>query len=249
MWTRGAAFVDGGDIVLRREDAEDYGFHEQDRLESLLLDLAGLRNMRSPADPSQLDAAPALAFARRHGLLWHEPRQLAEGECRESLVSWFYEGEELMLSIALYMTIRECVGTGSAKPLRQYLQLHRDLGVFWGAMPEDSEELLKGISITLAERINNGMEGCEQTFLAACGLVRDGEEVGPAGDFVYSVDPANLVAAAYHELASLIVTKARFKGCPGCGIVFRAGHGNKVYCSSGCSERARKRKQRAGAVP
>lgn len=245
VWARGTAFEDGGDIVLRRENAEDYAFYEQDRLERLLLDLAGLRNMGSLADPSQLNPGPALAFARRHGLLWHGPEQLEEGDCRESLASWFFESEELAISIALYMSVRECVGAGSTKPLRQYLQLQRDLGVFWGIMPKDSEELLKGMSIILAERVNNGMKGCQQTFLAACGLMRDGAEVGPAGDFRYSVDPANLVAAAYHEFAALMVTKARFKGCPGCGQVFRAEHGNRTYCSEGCSDRTRKRRQRA----
>jgi ribosomal protein S27AE len=116
-------------------------------------------------------------------------------------------------------------------------------------MPQDPEELLNGLSIILAERINNGMAGCQQTFLAACGLERDGVRVGPPGDFRYSVDATSLLAAAYSQLASLIVTKARFKGCPGCGQVFRAEHGNRMYCTSTCSDRARKRKQRARSAP
>lgn len=244
-WARGFARVDGNDIVLRREDAEDYAFFEQDRLEELVLDVAGLRNIGTLSNPGQLDPQLALAFVRRYGLLWHGPEQLASGECREPLRSWFLEGEELMLSIALHMTLRESLDAGTVQPLRQYLRLMRDLGIFYGAMPQDSEKLLRGISIILAERVNKGMQGCKQTFLAACSLERDGAEVGPPGDFRYSIDPANLVAAAYSEFASLMVTKARFKGCPGCGRVFRAEHGNRTYCNDACSERSRKRKQRA----
>jgi hypothetical protein len=237
--------VDGNDIVLRREDAEDYAFFEQDRLDKLVLDVAGLRNIGTLADPERLDPQPALAFVRRHGLLWHGPEQLASGECREPLRSLYFEGEELTLSIGLYMLLRESLNTSSAQPLKQYLWLLRDMRVFFGAMPQDSEELLRGISIKLAERISSGMEGCQQTFLAACSLERGGVEVGPPGDFLWGVDPPNLVAAAYNQFASLIVTKARFKGCPGCGLFFRAEHGNQIYCSSSCSDRARKRKQRA----
>jgi ribosomal protein S27AE len=249
MWARGIARVDGNDIVLRREDAEDYVFFEQDRLDKLVLDVAGLRNIGTLTDSEQLDPQLALAFVRRHGLLWHGPEQLASGECREPLRSWYFEGEELTLSIALYMTLRESLNTSSTQPLQQYLRLLRDLRIFWGAMPQDSEELLSGISIALAERVNKGMEGCKQTFLAACGLELDGVRLGPPGDFRYSVDPKSLLAAAYSQFASLIVTKARFKGCPGCGQIFRAEHGNRIYCSSTCSERARKRKQRAKSAP
>jgi ribosomal protein S27AE len=241
--------VDGNDIVLRREDAEDYALFEKDRLDKLVLDVAGLRNIGTLADSEQLDPQPALAFVKRHGLLWHGPEHLASGECKEPLRSLYLEGEELMLSIALYMLLRESLNKSSVQPLKQYLWLLRDMGVFFGVMPQDSEELLRGISIILAERVHKGMEGCEQTFLAACGLERDGVEVGPPGDFRFSVDPKSLLAAAYSQFASLIVTKARFKGCPGCGQIFRAEHGNRIYCSSTCSDRARKRKQRARSAP
>jgi hypothetical protein len=237
--------VDGNDIVLRREDAEVYAFFEEDRLDKLVLDVAGLRNIGTLANPERLDHQPALAFVKRHGLLWHGPEQLATGECREPLRSLYLEGEEFTLSIALYMFLREATNTSSAQPLQQYLRLLRDVGIFWGAMPQGTEELLNGLSIRLAERINNGMQGCQQTFLAACGLERDGVRIGPPGDFRYSVDPTNLLAAAYSQFASLIVTKARFKGCPGCGQLFRAEHGNRTYCTTDCSERTRKRRQRA----
>lgn len=245
IWSRGSAFVDGGDIVLRREDAEDYAFFEEDRLEELLLNVVGLRHMGSLSDPSELDPQPALSFVRRHGLLWHGPEQLARGECREPLSSWYFQGEEFMLSVAIYMTIRDSLDTDSTAPLREYLRLQRDYGIFWGAMPTDPQELLEGLSIILAERINGGMENCNQTFLAACGLQRDGIKVGPAGDFRYSVNPGNLVAAANNQLASLIVTKKRFKECKGCGQVFQVEHGNRSYCTDACSERTRKRRQRA----
>jgi ribosomal protein S27AE len=187
---------------------------------------------------------------RRHGLLWHGPEQLASSECREPLRSLYFEGEELTLSIALYMILRESLNASSAQALREYLKLMRDLRIFFGVMPQDPEELPRGISIMLAARVNKGMAGCKQTFLAACSLDRDGVEVRPPGDSRYSVDPPSLVAAAYNQFASLTVTKARFKDCPGCGQVFRAEHGNRTYCgSSTCSGRARKRKQRAKSAP
>jgi hypothetical protein len=107
MWARGSARLDGNDIVLRREDAEDYAFFEEDRLDKLVLDVAGLRNIGTLTDSEQLDPQPALAFVKRHGLLWHGPEQLASGECREPLRSLYFEGEELTLSIALYMLLYE----------------------------------------------------------------------------------------------------------------------------------------------
>ena len=133
--------MDGSDIVLRREDAEDYAFFEEDRLDKLVLDVAGLRNIGTLADPERLDPRPALAFVRRHGLLWHGPEQLASGECREPLRSLYLEGEELTLSTALYMLLRESLNTSSTQPLKQYLWLLRDMGVFFGSMLMYSENL------------------------------------------------------------------------------------------------------------
>lgn len=134
----------------------------------------------------------------------------------------------------------------SCSPLRQYLLPLRDLGIFYGAMPDYRavEEFQNGISTILAERVDTGMAGCNQTFVAACSLVKNGEKVGGPADFRYSVDPQNLVAAAYNEFASLIVRHARFKKCLGCGRYFRPEHGNQDYCEPSCSTRTRKREQR-----
>jgi ribosomal protein S27AE len=112
-------------------------------------------------------------------------------------------------------------------------------------MPSELEKPQEGMSILLGERINAGLQGSKQTFVAACSLNRDGEKVGKAGDYRYSVDPSNLVAAAYYEFASLVVTKRRFRYCAGCGHYFVAHHGNRIYCDERCWERTRKRKQRA----
>jgi hypothetical protein len=62
MWARGSAHLDGNGIVLRREDAEDYAFFEEDRLDKLVLDVAGLRSIGTLTDSEQLDPQPALAF-------------------------------------------------------------------------------------------------------------------------------------------------------------------------------------------
>jgi len=146
MWARGSAHLDGNGIVLRREDAEDYAFFEEDRLDKLVLDVAGLRSIGTLTDSEQLDPPTCPGLCERHGLLWHGPEQLASGECREPLRSLYFEGEELTLSIALYMLLREATNTSSAQPLHQYLWRLRDVGIFWGAMPQDPEELLNGLS-------------------------------------------------------------------------------------------------------
>jgi hypothetical protein len=249
-WTRGRAQIDGDYIVLEGKRAVEYGL--SDSLEQrgrLLMDLAGLCRLGITKDGRIADTNHALDFARRHGLLWHRPKN-GGASYREALKSWLCEGHDLTVSIVLYMDLREAITTQSTERLRARLRTWRDNAIFWGAMPEEDEELLEGISVRLAERINKGLEGCSPTIVAACSLVREGgKKEGPPGDFRSSINPSNLVAVAYKELVAQIESKARFKECVGCGMLFRLDpsihHRDRTFCTDACYERTRKRRQRA----
>ena len=249
-WTRGRAQIDGDYIVLEGKRAVEYGL--SDSLEQrgrLLLDLAGLCRLGITQDGRIADTRYALDFAKRHGLLWHSPKN-GEASCRESLKDWLSEGHSLTINLIMYMDLREAIVTHSTDRLRARLRTWRDHNLFWGAMPEDDEELLEGISVRLAERINKGLEGCSPTIIAACSLVRKGgKKEGPLGDFRSGINPSNLVAVAYYELVAQVESKAWFKECVGCGMLFRLDpsihHRDKAYCTDACYERTRKRRQRA----
>lgn len=217
------------------ERARPFDAFEPEHYETLLPDMAALR------DPKLQDP---VAFARRHGLLWHGPNELGQGECRESLRDWWIAGAELSITILLYIALHEGLDAGSGEPVRRFLRGFRDRGLVWGSFPDDDEGCLESASIILGERITRGLEGCNQTFAAACGLVRDGEKVGRPGDFRFGIDPPNLVGAAYHELALLIVTRVEFRECAGCGRLFRPDHGRQIYHEKSCSNRRRQHKRR-----
>ena len=257
MWAKGLADITGDEIVLSRKRSQPYPlFEEPEQNERLLMDLAELRNLGVIVNGRILNKRmknPLLAkdFVRRHGLLWHRPEEGSD-ECRESWQSWLVAGYKLSLTIGLYAGLKEAITTDSTdrtKPLRATLRITRDLGNAFGAMPEKDEDLLEHVSILLAKRITEGLEGCTPTILAACSLVRSGEKVGSAGDFRSSINPSNLVAVAYNELVTLIESKAWFKECVGCEKKFRLNldihHRDKSYCEDACYERTRKRKQRA----
>lgn len=249
-WTRGRAQIDGNYIVLEGSRVAEYGLlDDPEQRVRLLMDLAGLCRMGLTDDGHIADARHALDFARRHGLLWHRPTSGGVC-CRESMESWLVEGVNLTESITLHLYLREAIATSSTERLRARLRKWRDGTTFWGAMPEEDEELLEGISVRLAEQISRGLEGCSPTILAACGLARDGgPKEGPAGVFRTSIRPTNLVAVAYYELALQIESKASFKECRGCDMLFRLDprihHRDRAYCTDACYERTRKRKERA----
>jgi len=254
MWTRGRARVEGNEIVLDAKKAKPYRlFEDPAQHERLLIDLAELRKLGIVANRRILNKRvrnPSLAkdFARRHGLIWHQPEE--GGDCRETWQSWLVAGYELSLTIALYAELREAITTGPVEPLRSFLRTTRDTGNAFGAIPEDNQELLEHVSILLAERITKGLIDCSPTILAACSLEREGGmKEGPAGDFRASINPSSLLAVAYNELAALIESKAWFKECAGCGKLFRLDpnihHRDRAYCEDACYDRTRKREQRA----
>lgn len=231
-WMRGEARIDGDEIVLDAARARPYDFLEPEHYATLLPDLAALYDFKLQ-DPVE--------FARDHGLLWHGPDDLTNGSCRESLRKWQAAGMYLTMTITLYMALRQGLDENTAEPVRGLLWAYRDAGLFIDKMPDDKDELLEYVSIQLAELITRGLEGSSETFVAACGLVRDGEKVGPAGDFRYVTETPDLVATAYKHLASLIVTRAEFRECKGCRRLFQPDHGSQTHHTKDCGRNKRRR--------
>ena len=157
----------------------------------------------------------------------------------------------MLITIKLYVELRKAMTTDSTEDLESYLREVRDDGVFWGTWGIMSKiSLLEGASITIAERISRGLEGCAPTVVAACSLPGgSGEKKTPPGVFRSSINPSNLLAVAYYTLSSMIEEKAQFKECVGCGELFRLDlklhHSDRTYCDEACYDRTRKREQRA----
>lgn len=247
-WVRGRASIDEHDIVLVEGKAEEYPAFQPEHSTQLLFDLADLPNLTDfSASPNVRITDPQRArdFAYNHGLLWHGPRHLGSGECRESLWDWVSVGYALGVGVSLYMTIEQSTEEGSAEPVRSYLRMLRD-AERWHRLPlpDEDTELLEYASIQLAEHITRGMAECTPTFVAACSLLDDGAKVGKAGDFRFGNDPGSLVGAAYYTLASLISRKERFKNCEGCGRMFQVEHGSQRFCEKKCATRKRQRELR-----
>lgn len=255
MWTRGLARIEGDNIILDGKKACPYAlFVEPDQHERLLMDLAELRLLGSIVNERIVNKRvrkPALAidFARRHGLLWHRPQRDGD-DCQESWRSWLVAGYKLSLTVALYARLREAIITESTENLKASLQNTRDVGNAYGVIPADDATLLEHVSILLAERITEGLEGCSPTLLAACSLESaPGVKEGPPGDFRASINPSNLVAVAYNELVTLMEMKVEFRECIACGKFWRFNpdihHSNRRYCEDACYERTRKAEVRA----
>jgi len=233
MWARGLGYIRGDEIVLHEESAKRYITDESQHREELLLDLIQL----SESHPQGI-----LNFVRRHGLLWHGPQHLRSGQCRESLTQWRAEAWDLRILVGLYIRLDD------ARSMREYLRTLRDGGIFWARIPENDRDCLERASVELSRGITKGLEGCSWTLTAACTLKRDGRVVGGPKDFLFGDDPPNLVAAAYAQLASLIVNKIPFSECEGCGKLFTPEHGNQRFCNTLCNDRVRKARQRAKEI-
>jgi hypothetical protein len=231
-WIRGDAHIEDGEIVLDVARARSYDFFDPKHYATLLPDLAALRDFKLQAPEG---------FARKHGLLWHGPADFASGSCQESLHKWQRVGEYLTMTIALYMALKHSLDENTAEPVRRFLWVCRDGGLFIDKIPDHKDELFEYVSIQLAELITRGLEGTKQTFVADCGLTRAGKKVGPAGNFRYLTDTPDLVATAYKHLASLIVTRVEFRECKECGRLFQPTHGNQWYHVAECGRNKRRR--------
>ena len=239
MWVRGPAHIDGDEIVLDMDKAQPYNAFEPEHRATLLRDVAALRDFKLQ-DP--------VAFARRHGLLWHGPDQVYKGECRESLRWWKAVGTYLTMTIHLYMALKQGLEEESAGPVRDVLWAYRDARLFKDKIPDDKDVLLEYASIQIAEMITRGLADCKETLVAACGLIRDGKRLGPAGDFLRVTEPSDLVGAAYKQLATEVVHKEEFRECKGCGRWFQPEHGRQWHHTKDCGRNKRQRNFRARAA-
>ena len=73
-------------------------------------------------------------------------------------------------------------------------------------------------------------------------------EVNEPGDIRLAYSTLNLISAAYADLAALVVTKAEFKECSGCGRAFLPGSGKQKYHNPRCATRSRQRRGKQGRL-
>jgi hypothetical protein len=253
-WIRGSAFIEGDEIVLTSEAAEQYAAFDPEHASRLVFDLGKLAELGEVVQEGKtpkvrlVDTDRALEFAEAHGLLWHGPGQVSGGEVRESLKAWFVAGVEFVITTAMYLAIQQSKDEDSAEPVRRYLQRWRDAGVFKRiSLSDNDSDLLDYACIQLAERISQGMSECTPTFTAACGLLNDGVKVGEAGDFRFGNDPGSLIGAANYELARLISQKRRIIACKECGEIFIPDDPRQKYHKK-CGNRKRQRERRERAA-
>lgn len=220
-WVKGPARIEGKEIVLDESRAEKYWFYESAQVDQIAFDLAAMALHRSGRDPQQ-----AVAFVRRYGLLWHGADQLGSGNCRESLDSWWLEGEKLFTVLHTATKLGEALREGSAAPIKEHFE---GLGLSFGASAD--ETYLSAATMTVTRLINNGLQGS-----------RWGMVSGEPGEMKLAHYPPNLVAAAYASLASRIALKEEFRVCPGCGRIFAPESGKQKYHDPQCATRARQRR-------
>ena len=236
--------------MLLESTVEEYQAFDQDHATRVLIDLANFSKLGEFAKGARrldfrlTDSRLALEFANSHGLLWHGPTKVGDGELRESLRDWFIAGLELWVSTALYLSIRQAQLDNSAEPVRRFLRTMRDAGIFKRVrLSDDDSELLEFACIQLADRISRGMSDCTPTLTAACSLLKDGDKVGEAGDFRFGNDPSSLVGAANYRLAHLITKKKRVIFCDECKEMMIQEHGSQRYHEK-CGARKRQREKR-----
>ena len=220
-WIRGPARVENGEIVLDEGRAQRYALRDVDEV---VFELAGLR-----------DTDAVRTFVQRYGLLFHGQNSCGTGKCRESLDTWQQVVREVNITIGLYRALREAAKTGSASPVRSFLEGRR-----WGGLPlpENDEDYLKQNSSVLAAMISNHLSRCSTTLIPAFPLDKNTDP----GKFVFSLRPRDLLAAAYVSFATLVAQRAELRECLGCGRLFHPESGKQKYHDAACASTSRWRR-------
>lgn len=220
QWLRGVASRDGDWITLDPGRAETYHPLEQ---ADLLFDLAAIHR---PED--------AVAFVGRYGLLRHGP---GSDTFREHIKKWEDAALRLRFILRLHRTIQGAIGgdRDSLIELREVWQ--PGIAANFQAPAASDDELLAQASKAVAWAVSDGLEGVQQRVSAA---VEWGN--GPAGAYLFSVSPPNLLGYAYHQLALALVSRVPMAPCADCGRFFVVDDPRKRYCSSTCSARTRQRR-------
>ncbi len=229
LWARGPARIEGDEIVLDEDRAQEYYLFEPT---DLMFDLADLA-----ADPANPDTRDAVTFVRRYGLLWHGKEDLGSGKCREPLTDWWKESYALAVTADLYVRLKDSVRLGSTEPLRTSPV---DYSAFEDSrITEEDDALMEFSSLLLAEMISMRLEGCNLGISSSLGL--DVQPKEPL-TFLLTQNPPNLVTAAYAQLAMAMVNRAHMQECPGCGKMFIPKSGKQKYCTKSCASTSRWRR-------
>jgi hypothetical protein len=232
-WARGPARMVGDEVVLDEDRARLCHIYEP---ADLMFELAELA-----ADWDSRDTRDVLAFVGRNGLLWHGPKDLGTGECREPLDKWWIESRILALLINLYAGLKDSIEKNSTLPLRQTLADFTE--VFQATPPEpDDQTLMEQTSVYLAEAVTTQLEGCHMGLTSS--VLLDVRPRDP-GIFLLSQRPPDLLTAAYVQFAQAIANRAPVEECPGCGRMFIPQSGKQMYCTKSCASTSRWRRWKA----
>ena len=236
-WVRGPAHMVNDEVVLDEGRAEPYLMRGT---EDLMFDLADLA-----ADWNKRDTRDVLAFARRHGLLWHGERDLGTGICREPLSGWWGESRTMAFLMQLSAELNESVRTDSGRPIRKMIG---DFPEMFGASAQEArmqwlalsdQELMHTASMRLAEAVTTKLEGTNMGLVSGAhpSLRPNGPQI-----FLLSQNPPNLLAAAYVQFAQTVVSRAPIEECPGCRRRFIPRSGKQKYCTNRCASTSRWRR-------
>lgn len=258
-WIRGPARICGDEVILDEERADTYHAHEHT---SLLFDLSHLgANCFNPGgsfNSGGLNLEDLIAFVRRHGLLWHGPKNVGTGECRESLKDWQSMSGLLACIIDFYTRLKEADASDSAEPLRagyvdwvEYavsgLREHSRSRGFPNhlslsaaeALANDSNALKEYSSLLLGDLVSAKLENCNVGIMSSLGTDIENED---ALSFALSPKEHDLETSAYVQLAMLMVQRVPLRSCPGCGRMFVPKSGKQTYHSKSCASTSRWRR-------
>jgi hypothetical protein len=222
-WLRGPAALDGEDLVLDRAAAQGYQPISE---RELVFELAAV-----------IDADAALAFAARYGIL----RPRGEGKNpRQSLAEFLREAAKVHVILELNRVLGAAVA-GERGALRRARDLSATIAKEFRAPSRDDAQMLEQLSAAIADLVNEGGAGTEMRIESAARWEVDMEP----DVFMFSAHPRDLLGAAYHHLAMLLVSRAPMRTCEGCGRFFIVEHGRQRFHDETCASRARQRRYRA----
>jgi hypothetical protein len=104
------------------------------------------------------------------------------------------------------------------------------------------EDVQREASLAVAAAVIEGLAGVEERIAPASALIQEDGTSGPAGVYFLAPGAQDLVGAAYHELALLLVSRRPVRECEECSRVFAVRDQRQRFCSPRCSSRTRQRR-------
>jgi len=202
-------------VVL--DDSEEYSIYD-DR--GRVFELAGIRTHDE-----------AVAFASKHGLLWHGA---AADYLREPFSEWLAQAA-MMTRLTLLHSLILLAVKGDADAIAELRTSYEPVYGEMFELPVDTDaDVVHRASIVLAGLVSEGLKGTDLGI--SVGLEWEG---GQPGEFRTIAHPPHLLGAIYHELSLLIAQRWQMLACPECGRTFIPTDARQRYCSPACSNRAR----------